>query len=211
MGRSGAPFCAARLYALEIGMSCSTPASSSISPSGRRELLPACPGPGLVEHDTEALLHATLDVLRQALAQAPRDGLRGLGITTQRGTAVVWAAGSGRAVHPAISWQDVRTIARCAGLLADGVFVSPLAAATKVEWILDRVDPRREEVRAGRLRCGTLDAWLAWRLSGGAVAATDASNASCSGFFDLLSRHWNAATLDPLRGPAAALPEIVDS
>src|SRR5437773_1146217 len=176
-----------------------------------RELLPACPGPGLVEHDTEALLHATLDVLRQALAQAPRDSVRGLGITTQRGTAVVWAAGSGRAVHPAISWQDVRTIARCAGLLADGVFVSPLAAATKVEWILDRVDPRREEVRAGRLRCGTLDAWLAWRLSGGAVAATDASNASCSGFFDLLGRHWNAATLDALRVPAAALPEIVDS
>src|SRR5207249_4075119 len=96
-------------------------------------------------------------------------------------------------------------------LLADGVFVSPLAAATKVEWILDRVDPSREGVRGGRLRCGTLDAWLAWRLSGGAVAATDASNASCSGFFDLLARQWSAAILDALRVPATALPEIVDS
>src|SRR5205823_2713880 len=176
-----------------------------------REVLPACPAPGLVEHDTETLFRATLDVLGQALAHAPRDGVRGLGITTQRGTAVVWEAGSGRAVHPAISWQDGRTVQRCTSLLADGVFVSPLAAATKVEWILDRVDPSREGVRGGRLRCGTLDAWLAWRLSGGAVAATDASNASCSGFFDLLARQWSAAILDALRVPATALPEIVDS
>src|SRR5207244_12522982 len=111
-----------------------------------------------VEPDTETLFRATPDVLGQALAPAPRDSVRGLGITTQRGTAVVWESGSGRAVHPAISWQDGRTIRRCASLLAEGVFVSPLAAATKVEWILDRVDPRREAERAGLLRCGTLDA-----------------------------------------------------
>src|SRR5438094_380264 len=82
-----------------------------------REVLPACPAPGLVEHDTERLLGAALDVLGQALARAPRDAVRGLGITTQRGTAVVWETGSGRAVHPAISWQDGRTIHRCASLL----------------------------------------------------------------------------------------------
>jgi len=176
-----------------------------------REVLPSCPGPGLVEHETETLFRATLDVLGQALAAAPRDGVRGLGITTQRATAVVWESRSGRAVHPAISWQDGRTARRCADLLAEGIFVSPLAAATKLEWILDRVDPGREEVRAGRLRCGTLDSWLAWRLSGGAVAATDASNASCSGLFDLLGRAWSPAILDALRVPVTALPEIVDS
>ena len=175
-----------------------------------REVLPACPAPGLVEHDPETLFRATLDVLSEALAAVP-GGVRGLGIATQRGTAVVWEADSGRAVHPAISWQDGRTIRRCADLLAEGVFVSPLAAATKIEWILDRVDPDRDQIRAGRLRCGTLDAWLAWRLSGGRVSATDASNASCSGLFDLVGRGWNDAILAALRVPAAALPEIVDS
>ena len=175
-----------------------------------REVLPACPAPGLVEHDPETLFRATLDVLSEALAAVP-GGVRGLGIATQRGTAVVWEADSGRAVHPAISWQDGRTIRRCADLLAEGMFVSPLAAATKIEWILDRVDPDRDRVRAGRLRCGTLDAWLAWRLSGGRVSATDASNASCSGLFDLVGRGWNDAILAALRVPAAALPEIVDS
>jgi len=175
-----------------------------------REVLPACPAPGLVEHDPETLFRATLDVLSEALAAVP-GGVRGLGIATQRGTAVVWEADSGRAVHPAISWQDGRTIRRCADLLTEGVFVSPLAAATKIEWILDRVDPDRDQIRAGRLRCGTLDAWLAWRLSGGRVSATDASNASCSGLFDLVGRGWNDAILAALRVPAAALPEIVDS
>src|SRR5262249_6199832 len=76
---------------------------------GYREVLPSCPGPGLVEHETETLFRATLDVLGQALAAAPRDAVRGLGITTQRATAVVWESTSGRAVHPAISWQDGRT------------------------------------------------------------------------------------------------------
>ena len=175
-----------------------------------REVLPACPAPGLVEHDPETLFRATLDVLSEALAAVP-GGVRGLGIATQRGTAVVWEADSGRAVHPAISWQDGRTIRRCADLLAEGVFVSPLAAATKIEWILDRVDPDRDRIRAGRLRCGTLDAWLTLRLSGGRVSATDASNASCSGLFDLVGRGWNDAILAALRVPAAALPEIVDS
>jgi glycerol kinase len=95
--------------------------------------------------------------------------------------------------------------------MADGVFVSPLAAATKIEWILDRVDPDRAAVRAGRLACGTVDAWLAARLSAGQVFATDASNASCSGFYDFLAHGWSAAVLDALRVPASALPAVVDS
>jgi glycerol kinase len=91
------------------------------------------------------------------------------------------------------------------------MFVSPLAAASKVEWILDRVDADRRGVESGRLRCGTLDAWLAWRLSGGTVFATDASNASCSGFYDLLGRGWAANVLAAMRVPEDALPRIVDS
>jgi glycerol kinase len=95
--------------------------------------------------------------------------------------------------------------------MSQGFFVSPLLAATKIEWILDRVDPERTAVRAGRLRCGTIDAWLAWRLTGGKVSATDASNASCSGLYDLFGRRWNDTMLEALRIPAAALPEITDS
>ena len=176
-----------------------------------REVLPAYPAPGLVEHDPEALIAATHAVLAAVLAEAPTGAVRGCGIATQRATALVWDAGTGRAVAPALSWQDGRTTARCEALMGDGVFVSPLAAATKIEWILDRVDPDRTGVGAGRLRCGTVDTWLAWRLTGGRVFATDASNASCSGFYDLLRKDWSPAILDALRVPAAALPAIVDS
>ena len=176
-----------------------------------REVLPACPAPGLVEHDAEALVRAAREVLGAVLAETPAGDVRGLGIATQRGTAVVWDAASGRPVHPALSWQDQRTAARCAALLEQGLFVSPLAAATKLEWILDRVDPDRDGVRTGRLRCGTVDAFLAWRLTAGRVSATDASNASCSGLYDLVGGTWNPAALDALRIPAASLPTIVDS
>jgi glycerol kinase len=186
-------------------------AAGALRAAAYRETLPNCPGPGLVEHDTEALLTATLVVVGTVLGEVPADRVRGLGIATQRGTAVVWDAATGRALHPALSWQDGRTAARCAALLGEGIFMSPLTAASKLEWILDRVDPDRAGVQAGRLRCGTLDAWLVWRLSGGRISATDASNASCSGLYDLLTGEWNAAVLDVLRIPAASLPTVVDS
>jgi glycerol kinase len=95
--------------------------------------------------------------------------------------------------------------------MGEGIFVSPLMAATKIEWILDRVDPDRGGVGAGRLRCGTLDTWLAARLTGGRAFVTDGSNASCGGFYDFLTRGWSPAILDALRVPAGALPQVVDS
>jgi len=188
-----------------------------LDPSGKprgeayREVLPHHPGPGLVEHDPEATFRAIGEVVRTVLGSARGLWVRGLGLSSQRGTAIVWEAATGRPVHPALSWQDGRTAERCRMLLAEGVFVSPLMAATKVEWILDRVDPSRDGVRAGRLRCGTLDAWIAWRLTSGRVSATDASHASCSGFYDLLSRGWSASVLEALRVPPNALPTITDS
>src|SRR2546422_4349400 len=169
-----------------------------------REVLPAHPAPGLVEHDPEALWRAVLAVLGAVLSQVPAERVRGLGIATQRGTALVWEAATGRAAAPALSWQDGRTAPRCQALMAEGVFVSPLAAATKIEWILDRVDADRAGVRSGRLRCRTVDAWLAWRLTAGRVFATDASNASCSGFYDLLTRNLSPAILQTLPAPAPA-------
>ncbi len=176
-----------------------------------RETLPACPAPGHVEHDLEALLAALLGVVRSVAEGVGRDRIRGLGLTTQRATAVVWDAASGRPLGPGLSWQDTRTQARCQQLMGQGLMITPLMAASKIEWLLDRADPDRAGVRAGRVRCGTLDAWLAARLTAGGVHATDASNASCTGLYDLLGGGWNVAALEALRIPEAALPAIVDS
>jgi len=186
-------------------------AAGAVRAEAYREVLPNTPGPGLVEHDPEAVLRATVEVLASALGDVRADRVRAVGLATQRATGLVWDAATGRAVAPALSWQDGRTAARCEALMAEGIFVSPLAAATKIEWILDRVDPDRAGVRGGRLRCGTLDTWLAARLTGGRVFATDGSNASCGGFYDFLTHGWSPAILEALRVPAPALPAVVDS
>jgi glycerol kinase len=186
-------------------------ATGAVQAQAYEEVLPTYPGPGLVEHDTEATLRAVHAVLRAALADAPAGSVRGLGLTSQRSTAVVWETESGRAVHPAVSWQDARTHDRCMELLGQGVLVVPLVAASKVEWLLDLVDADRSRVRAGALRCGTLESWIAWRLSGGRIFATDHSCGSSSGFYDPTQPRWSESILAALRIPVDALPALVDS
>lgn len=176
-----------------------------------REVLPTHPGPGLVEHELEPIFAATVAVVGHALAQVPLAAVRGVGITSQRSTAVVWETATGRGVHAAISWQDGRAAARCDELMQQGFFVTPMMAATKIEWLLNRVDPDRTRVASGALRCGTLDAWLAARLSGGRVFATDASAASCTGFYAPFDGGWDPRLLDALRIPLDAMPPIRDS
>lgn len=212
MGRPGdAPF----VLALDVGTTgvraLLVDAAGEVASRHYREVLPSHPRPGLVEHDLEATWTAVLTVLRAAVVAARGGAVAALGVTTQRGTAVVWERAGGRPVHAAISWQDARTTQRCMDLLAAGVLVVPLTAASKIEWILDRVDPDRAGVASGRLLCGTLDAWIAYRLSAGAVFATDHSNGSCSGFYDLAEPRWQTPVLDALRVPAASLPALVDS
>jgi len=182
-----------------------------VAAEGYREVLPQHPAPGLVEHDTEVLWDATVAVIGEALRVHDPRHVHGLGITGQRGAAVVWERATGRGVHPAISWSDARAEARCAELMSQGIFMSPLMAASKIEWILDRVDADRAAVRSGRLVCGPLDTWLASRLTGGRVFATDPSNAVPFGFYNLVTRGWDDAILDALRVPRAAIPEIVDT
>ncbi len=152
-----------------------------------------------------------MGVVAEALRGVDVARVRGLGITAQRGTAVVWERATGRTVHPAISWSDARAEARCTALMAEGILVSPLMAASKIEWILDRTDRDRAGVQSGRLVCGTLDTWLASRLSGGAVFATDVSNAVPFGFYNLVTRGWDDAILDVFRVPRRAIPELVDT
>jgi glycerol kinase len=183
------------------------------APAGQayREVLPDHPGPGMVEHDLVALEAGILDVMRTVLAEVDTGRVRGVGMSCQRATAVVWDAATGKAVQRAISWQDHRTQSRCEALMSEGILVSPLTAASKIEWILDRADADRSGVTSGRLRCGTLDAWILWRLSGGRVNATDGSHASCSGFHNLFTNEWATNITDALRVPPSSLPTIVDS
>src|SRR4029453_4094965 len=185
--------------------------TGAVAGQAYRETLPICPAPGLVEHDLESLLRALLSVVRSVIEGVNSGRVRALGLTTQRATAVAWDAASGRPLGPGLSWQDTRTQGRCHELMAQGLMITPLMAASKIEWLLDRSDPDRSGVRAGRIRCGQPDAWLATRLTGGRVQATDASSASCTGLYDILGGGWNPAALDVLRIPEAALPSIVDS
>ncbi len=178
------------------------------------------PQPGWVEHDPEAIWQSQLDTARQALAKAgigARD-VAAMGITNQRETTLVWERQSGRAIHPAIVWQDRRTAAHCAALrdagLADmfrertGLVLDPYFSGTKLAWILDAVPGARERAARGELAFGTVDTWLIWRLTGGRVHATDVSNASRTLMYNIREHCWDDELLAHLNVPRELLPEV---
>ena len=181
------------------------------------------PEPGWVEHDPEEIWATTLRALREVLAKASAagDAVRAAGIANQRETAVVWERDSGRAVHNAIVWQDRRTAEVCERLAADGaeaevtersgLLLDPYFSATKVAWILDHVEGARARAEAGALAFGTIDSFLLWRLTGGRVHATDATNASRTSLFGLAEGDWSGELLRLFRVPEAVLPEVRDS
>jgi glycerol kinase len=179
---------------------------------GYREVPQHFPRPGWVEHDPEELWASVLGAAESALAEAqiPASVLAAIGITNQRETTVVWDRSSGKPVHRAIVWQDRRTAERCkelpANLLRDrtGLVPDPYFSATKLEWILS-------EREASGLAFGTVDSWLIWRLTNGAVHATDVSNASRTLLFNIHTLDWDADLLELFGVPAGVLPEIVPS
>lgn len=175
-----------------------------------REVGASYPRPGYVEQDPEALRDGSVQVAREALSRAAvaPGAVAALGITCQRSTAVAWSRKTGRPLHAALSWQDLRTAERCAELAAQGHFVTPFAAASKLEWMIRSVPAVRAAAASGDLLCGTLDAWLAWSLSGGACHVTDASNAATSGLYDFFGQRWNEALVSELGIPMSALPVI---
>jgi glycerol kinase len=179
-----------------------------------RTLPVAFPAPGRVEQDPEALFQESLGVLREALANsraAARD-VAALGIATQRATVLAWEAQSLAPLAPAIGWQDQRTRARCAALRAEGVPVSTLASATKLEWWLHGGEARVAAAAArGRLCLGTPDVWLTARLTGGAAFVTDPGQASATALFDLARGTWSAPALACFGVPEEALPRVVPS
>jgi len=181
------------------------------------------PRPGWVEHDPEEIWASVLATARQALSTAGlvASDIAALGIANQRETVVVWNRRTGRAVHNAIVWQDRRTADACerleraghGGLIAarTGLRLDPYFSATKIAWLLDNVEGVREAAEAGHLAFGTVDSFLLWRLTEGAVHATDATNASRTSLFDIHRGAWDEELLALFDIPRALLPEVRDS
>jgi glycerol kinase len=180
------------------------------------------PAPGLVEHDPEDIWATTLATMRAAVDQAgirPQD-VAAIGIANQRETSVVWDRRTGRPIHPAIVWQDRRTAEICAALRGNGheplisartgLLLDPYFSATKIAWILDHVEGARATAAAGRLAFGTIDSFLLWRLTGGKVHATDATNAARTLLLDIHRGEWDAELCELLAVPTALLPEVRD-
>jgi glycerol kinase len=195
--------------------------------SARRDLAQQFPASGWVEHDPEDLYADSVATLREALAQTgsasggTAANVAGIGITNQRETTIVWHRDTGRPIHRAIVWQDRRTAPWCAAMRAaghealvtarTGLLLDPYFSASKIAWLLDNVPDARADAAAGRLAFGTVDTWLLWRLTGGRVHATDATNASRTMLFDIVRGVWDAELLDLFRIPASLLPEVRDS
>jgi glycerol kinase len=168
------------------------------------EVLPTTPAPAFVEFDATAMAAAVLQVAHDALdASGP---VQGVGIANQRASTIVWDRSTGVPVGPGIGWQDLRTVGTCLALQAQGIRVAPNESATKLAMLLDLADPDR----TGDLCFGTVDTWVAWTLSGGALHVTDASNAGVTGLRGD-GTTWNDAVLDALRIPRSVLPTVVDS
>ena len=172
------------------------------------------PQPGWIEHDPEEIWASVLAAAEAALADAgaQAEALAAIGITNQRETAVLWERSTGRPVHPAIVWQDRRTAERCRELPRDlirertGLVPDPYFSATKLEWLLARTHESPAD-----LAFGTVDSWLVWKLTGGAVHATDVSNASRTMLLGLESLDWDDALLELFGVPRMILPKLVDS
>ena len=191
--------------------------------AAQMELPQIFPRPGWVEHDPEEIWRASVSVIRRALANAKvtAKDVAAIGITNQRETTILWDRGSGKPIHNAIVWQDRRTAEWCrsmakkvgdaelgkrTGLLFDAYF-----SGSKIAWLLDNVAGARAAAEKGRLAFGTVDCFLLWRLTGGKVHATDATNASRTMLFNLRTQEWDETLLKAFRIPRGILPEVRDS
>ncbi|WP_416897240.1 MAG: glycerol kinase GlpK [Minwuia sp.] len=194
-----------------------------IAATAQEEFPQHFPRSGWVEHDPEDLWRTTVATCRAAIAKAGIEvsDIAGIGITNQRETTVVWDRKTGKAVHNAIVWQDRRTAELCQHLKAagheetvrrkTGLLLDPYFSGTKVGWILDNVEGARERAERGDLAFGTVDSFLLWRLTGGRVHATDATNASRTLLYDITEQRWRGSLADLLRVPKSMLPVVMDS
>ncbi len=184
------------------------------------ELTQHFPQPGWVEHEPEEIWSATVETCRVALRNAGVGAkeLAAIGITNQRETTILWERATGRPIARAIVWQDRRTASECAGLASaaamvqakTGLIIDPYFSATKIAWLLDNVAGARAAAERGELAFGTVDTFLLWRLTGGRVHATDATNAARTMLFDIVRQEWDDELLTLFRVPRPLLPEVRD-
>jgi glycerol kinase len=190
--------------------------------TGQREFAQHYPASGWVEHDPEDIWQSVLSTCRDALAAAKlgASDIAAIGITNQRETVVIWDRATGKPIHNAIVWQDRRTSKLCQQLKKQGLekkfsqktglLLDPYFSGTKIAWLLDNVKGARKRAERGELLAGTIDSFLIWRLTGGKVHATDATNASRTLVYNIVRNEWDAELLDILRIPAALLPQVKD-
>jgi glycerol kinase len=190
--------------------------------TAQREFRQVFPKPGWVEHDPEEIWAGVVATCRAAIRKAglkPAD-IAAIGITNQRETVIVWDRKTGKPIHRAIVWQDRRTAPLCEELRRSGaeaeitartgLLLDPYFSGTKLRWLLDQVKGARAKAEQGRLCFGTIDSFLLWRLTGGQVHATDATNASRTLLFNIHDGKWDETLLDRLEIPRALLPDVMD-
>ncbi len=196
---------------------------SRIVSVAQREFTQIFPQPGWVEHDAEEIWGTMSTVMKEALSQSglsPAE-ISAIGITNQRETTVVWEKATGRPVYNAIVWQSRQTAGICEELKAKGLseefhaktglVIDAYFSGTKVKWILDNVEGAREKAEKGELLFGTIDTWLIYKLTGGAVHVTDYSNASRTLMYNIKELKWDEKLLEYLTVPASMLPEVKPS
>lgn len=189
----------------------------------QQELPQIYPRPGWVEHDLNEIWRTQLATAREVLDKAniKAGDIRALGITNQRETTALWNRKTGQPVHHAIVWQDRRAEATCAELREQGkeqliqsktgLLVDAYFSGTKLKWLLDNVPGARAQAERGELAFGTIDSWLMWQLTGGALHATDVSNASRTMLFNVHNNQWDTELLDLLGIPASLMPQVLPS
>ncbi|MEZ5591014.1 MAG: glycerol kinase GlpK [Gammaproteobacteria bacterium] len=192
----------------------------TILATAQQEFRQIYPQDGWVEHDPEDIWQSTLAVSRHVLQQCG-DKVSAIGITNQRETTLVWDRTTGQPIYNAIVWQDRRTARYCEALrdagheaavtASTGLVLDPYFSGTKLAWLLDHVDGARTRAERGELAFGTVDTFLLWRLSGGKIHATDATNAARTLLFNIHTQQWDDTLLELLNIPRALLPEVHDS
>ncbi|QKC90433.1 glycerol kinase [Mesorhizobium sp. NZP2234] len=190
--------------------------------SGQEEFTQHYPASGWVEHDPEEIWASVATTMKAALKAAGREAsdVAAIGVTNQRETVVIWDRATGKPIHNAIVWQDRRTAPLCQKLKKQGLekkftrktglLLDPYFSGTKIAWMLDKVKGARKRAEKGELLAGTIDSFLIWRLTGGKVHATDATNASRTLVYNIAENAWDDELLAILNIPAKMLPEVKD-
>ena len=178
---------------------------ATIAADHRIAFLPDTPFPGLVEFDASRLAELVLETAHAAIAE--EGGVEAVGIANQRASTIVWDRATGQPVGPALGWQDLRTLLTCLTLGAEGHRVMPNQSLTKVAWLLDTFAPDR----AGDLCFGTVDSWVVWTLTRGALHVTDLTNAAITGLMVADASGWHESLCERLGIPLTMLPNVVDS